>query len=1695
VDGTFLTTISNSVNCLALQPDGKILVGGSFKGVSGQVRMYLARLNADGSLDADFNPGANNTPYALALQPDGMILAGGRFTSLGSGGGSYLARLDATGAADTTYYPSPNDYVYSLAVAPSGQTIVAGRFTWLGGQGCNHIGRLNTDGTLDTAFDPGADGNVYSVVLQADGKILVGGSFTNLVGQPCKRIGRFNADGTFDATFNPGASSTVYGLALQADGKVLACGSFTNLGGQARSYLGRLSNTALPAETLQFSGNAITWLRSGTGPEAWRASFAVTTNGSDWTSLGDGARISGGWQRDGLALPAQATVRGRCFVSGGEYNGSSSYVETIAGFPRIISQPVSRTNNPGTIATFSAGAIGSPVRYQWRKAGLPLADTGNVSGSATATLVLSNVFGNDTGKYSLVVSNSSGSVTSTVATLTVLDPLITNQPISLLLNAGQTAALSVGAIGTPLHFQWRKDGFTLSAATTSALTLTNVQWADRGGYDVVVSNAFGVLTSAVAQVTVNLASPDSFRPNPNGMVRVLAEQPDGSLLLGGAFNSIAGQPRTNFCRFSADTTLDPTFLPTFFGGGSFSPGLWAAALLPDGKMLVVGDIYVPYPDGQNRSYIARLNPDAAVDSAFSFSAIGWLTTATMQPDGRTLIAGGAQFSRVETNGVTEAGFNPVLSGYVNSVALQTDGKIVVGGYLTGLNSMGVTNLGRLNADGSADTNFVAAADTEVYALAVQADGKILVGGTFSTLCGQPRNQFGRLNADGTLDLAFNPVLGGVGPSSGTPNYNQPFVYSIALQADGKIIIGGRFTNLCGQARSCLGRLYPDGTIDPTFNPWAEGLDAYAGAVALQADGKVLVGGQFTSLGGSPASWFGRLLNPDAATQNLALAGATITWLRGGASPELYGTAFDYSTNGTSWVSLGNGVRTWGGWQLTGVSVPPSATLRARGFVAGGSDNRSSWYVETILGKPAVVSQPVSRTNNAATFASFNVVASGAPPLVCQWYKDSLALQDGGSISGAHTPALAITNVLRANAGSYSVIVSNAGGAVTSAVATLTVVDPIITGQPASQAVNPGSNVIFSVTAAGTDLHYQWRRNGTNLPAATDSSLNLPSVQSSQAGVYDAVVSNAFGVLYTIPVMLTVNTVFTDTFYVGVAGGQVDSLALQTDGKILAAGEFSSLAGSARTLVGRLTPAGSLDGFNPNVDGYSAVAVALQANNQVLLGGYFFHINGQTHNRLGRLNADGSLDTTFGYNVGNWLYCFTTLPDGKFLVGSDPEGLRRFNPDGTLDNSFNAAVAGPVLCAAMLPDGRFLVGPSLASFKALLRLNADGSLDPAFNVPLDGVNTSISSIVLQADGKILVGGSFTSFAGQPRTNLARLNPDGTLDLAFRADADSYVSSLALQTDGNILVGGAFGALAGQSRSRLARLSPDGSLDLTFNPGADGNVFSLALQADGRILVGGSFSRLAGVSRTCLGRLSNTTAATQTLGLDGSDIVWMRQGASPELGFASFAISTNGVAWTDLGLGTRVPGGWRLSGVAATTNSLIRARGFVTGAQWFIEQTNAVGPLTPPKLAPTSSLGSNRFTLSVKALPGQVVVIEASTNFVTWMPVQTNLITATRGFLFADANSGAFPRRFYRARLYQGPLPPPAIGVGNDGPRFQTNGFGFSLAGVAGTTVIVEASTNLLNWAGLATNTLSGGPVYFTDPASTHFPRRFYRARFP
>ena len=162
---------------------------------------------------------------------------------------------------------------------------------------------------------------------------------------------------------------------------------------------------------------------------------------------------------------------------------------------------------------------------------------------------------------------------------------------------------------------------------------------------------------------------------------------------------------------------------------------------------------------------------------------------------------------------------------------------------------------------------------------------------------------------------------------------------------------------------------------------------------------------------------------------------------------------------------------------------------------------------TVIDPPIITTQPLSRTNNAGSTATFTVTANGTTPYY-QWFKDSLP------ISGAVLPTLTLTNVQDTDMAGYTVVLTNAAGSATSAPpATLTVIDlPIITAQPTNLVVLPGTNVAFGISLTGSASYfcYQWQFNGTNILNATNSVYAIASVATNNAGFYSLIVTNLAG---------------------------------------------------------------------------------------------------------------------------------------------------------------------------------------------------------------------------------------------------------------------------------------------------------------------------------------------------------------------------------------------------------------------------------------------------------------------------------------------------------------------------------------------------------------------------------------------------------
>ena len=330
-----------------------------------------------------------------------------------------------------------------------------------------------------------------------------------------------------------------------------------------------------------------------------------------------------------------------------------------------------------------------------------------------------------------------------------------------------------------------------------------------------------------------------------------------------------------------------------------------------------------------------------------------------------------------------------------------------------------------------------------------------------------------------------------------------------------------------------------------------------------------------------------------------------------------------------------------------------------------------------------------------------------------------------------------------------------------------------------------------------------------------------------------------------------------------ADGRVNAIAIKPSGKILIAGDFTKYNGKSANRITRLNSDGTLDtnytpgvgvamtGDTPHVD-----TLAIYSDGRILIGGHFDSYNATPRYYIARLNSNGSLDTTFDSKTeitADISKIVIRNPDdsaSKILVGGAGL-LYRLKSDGSLDPAFTGSTNNRVNDIAVQGDGKIIIGGNFSKVDGtdragIARLNSTGSLDTSFDPGTGTGANAVKSISLDPDGRVLIGGTFTTFDGTSRNKVARLNSNGSLDAAFNpgtgfpGSSDSVQTILA-QTDGKILVGGYFTSYNGSSLNYIGRLNYDGSSDTTFSASLDGRVQTLILTLDGKMILGGDFTK--------------------------------------------------------------------------------------------------------------------------------------------------------------------------------------------------------------------------------------------------------------
>ncbi|MBL9187832.1 MAG: hypothetical protein JNK23_10160 [Opitutaceae bacterium] len=1630
VDGVVFTVVT--------QPDGKLIIGGQFSTVGGVARSNVARLNADGSVDAAFNPSPNGPVRAILLLPDNRLVLGGDFTALQPGATgavttrNRIARVQANGALDAAFNPNLGGalqpQVHALALQAGGQIVAGGTFTTAQPAGLaaaverKYLARFNADGSLDNTFDPAPNGFVLALLPHVDGKLVIGGGFTSLwpagdtAATTRNRIARLNPNGKIDADFNPDANNGVTTLAVQRDGKILLGGFFTTLQ--------PVGDTA-PANRVRFARlNVDGTLDSEFYPRVEGAVASVALQG-------DGRILVGGsfnsvWGRGSVEASRSHLAR---FAADGSLDETFAPVINAA-VNAVVALPDGRVVIGGNFTrALPRGATTSVVRNRLARL--------NGDGSLDADFEL-----DAGGRILASVTQTDGKIV-VAGTFTNVGGATHNYVARL--NAD-------GSVDNSYNPDFNGRVYTLAYDPTSNKVIAGGAFTTIGGEK----------RERLARLNPDGTIDSEFYPHLDGQVGVVVRQADGKLLIGGSFSSLTPSRATsvtsrfNLLRLNADGTLDTAFDP------SPNSSVSAIAVQGDGKILI-GGLFTSLAPGQGANIAAT-------------------------PVGRN------NFARLNADGTLDTAFTAAVSAQVSAIAVQGDGKILLGGVFTSILPQGATTttarnrIARLNADGTLDTPFDPNADGSVLAIALQSNNQILIGGTFLLLTpnGAPtpilRKYAARLNADGTVDSAFNLDISELGGNR---------VDSLRVQADGRILIGGAFTSLQPPnrdrvARRNFARVAADGTVDLTFNASSGGASrAIVNALAVQPDGKVIAAGDFADLGGARSTNIARYRSEGAPDPDFSASLATdgpinAVVVRPNATPvpsQLRGLAW-LAANGTlrpgfttttvlsgdvSAVALdaqnrlliggsftsttpGAGGNTFTRTNLLRLNADGSLDLnfdpapngRVTSIVVQSDGNVVVGGAFTILG--GVTRNRLARIIGAtgALDAAYDPNASGLVSAMVLESGDNLIV--GGQFT-TFTPNAATTAVNR----NYLARVNKDGtldanynptmGAPVNALALQAGDNKIIVGG-SFNTVQPGGgtlatrNFLARLNADGSlDQNFDPNPNGP-----VTAIVALPGTgQFYIGGVFTSLQLAGTGAVITRNYAARINSdgAVDDTFNPN-PNGPITTLALETGRTVLLAGQFTALqpptAGApiARNRLARVDAAGTLDvNFNPDVNGAvnalfpqpdGTVLVAggfstLQLNASLYVGGAFATIGGVPARNLAALNDNGSVNATFQPRPDGAVHALLVLPDGRAIVGgaftniagAARSRLARFNSDGTLDASFTAGSTGIVRALALQPDGRVLIGGAAG----LVRLNVNGSADATFAA----VTGNVTAVAVQADGRILYATS--------QNALARVMPTGAPDPTFAA-ASGSVLSLAVQADGRIIVSG--------TGSRLVRLNTNGSIDASFAPAPNGTVTAVALQDDGRVVAGGSFSSVGGQPRVGIARLAATSPATQQLGVTAnrSTIIWNRGGTGGDVAAAIFERSSDQVTWTRLGEGVRTgtAGDWQLGSQNLPASGLfyIRARGLAvsgggtsSGIFQSVREFNFANPLAAPAAtsvqtplqaaAPTPAIDpitgiAARATVTVVPGEGSVEIFATAALEQTTLSLAQLANISTRGRVTAD-----------------------------------------------------------------------------------------------
>jgi hypothetical protein len=803
-------------------------------------------------------------------------------------------------------------------------------------------------------------------------------------------------------------------------------------------------------------------------------------------------------------------------ISDAVTNVVSSNANLSVAYPiQITAQPASQILLSGSDATFTVMATGVISGYQWYFNGAPLTDGGNISGSTTPVLNITSVGTGNTGSYFVQITNSLTSVSSTNVTLEIYGQVqIIGQPANIFVPPGNNGTITVAAIGNGLAYQWffngmpLTDGGQISGSTSPTLSILDVQSTNVGVYTVDITNLISATNSQPASLTlasiryVNISNTTAEPPYitwstaSTDIQSAVDISTNGDLILvtnglyqtgGEVAYGVAGTNRVTIntaitvqsVNGPAVTTIQGYQIPGITNGENSV----RCAFLTDNAMLVgftltggASQIFVN-GGGVYCQSTAGILSNCIITGNWAVGAGGGVYQGTLfncivsqnfasAGTGQS-VSGGGVYGGNLINCVVISNFvqglgggvcastltNCVIADNSDSPAANPGGSPYEGGgaYQGTLINCTITGNSAPTGGGTYDANLVNCVD--YYNSATSASTNYS-GGTFSYCC-------------------TTPAPGGTGNITNAPLFVNEAEGDFHLQPDSPCINAGdngpvaTTYDLDGNPR----------IVGPTVDIGAYEYQQPTIAITTEPQSVTNVGGQSFTFGVAAVS-------PFPMTYQWQFDGTNIV---GATSTNLILSDVESNEAGVYDVVISNGVVT----------------------------TTSSNAVLTVIYPPPVIAQgPTNLTVLLGSNAVFSVNATSYYPITLQWQFNGANLTDGGQISGSSNSILAISNAQAVNAGPYQVIVSDSYGAITSSIVSLAVDYPgQITAQPASEIVLSGSNVTFTVTAAGFPLNYQWYCNGLpltnngNISGTTNSTLKITSVQTNNDGVYWVSVTN------------------------------------------------------------------------------------------------------------------------------------------------------------------------------------------------------------------------------------------------------------------------------------------------------------------------------------------------------------------------------------------------------------------------------------------------------------------------------------------------------------------------------------------------------------------------------------------------------------